>query len=1121
MHLSLPFASHKKDLNVTDDRTILEQIVQLQNTIQTLEAQRAVLGDMAVDAAVDGLRLKIAYLEEHLPFHLEGKGERKLVTCLFCDVVGFTKLSSDRDPEQVISLLNGAMGCIVEAVHRFGGTINRFMGDGVFALFGVPQAYEDHAERAVRAGLAIQSAIATYACRVEEEHGIHRFAVRVGINSGLVVTGRLGGEDGEYTAIGDTVNVASRLEASAEPGTVLIGESTHRLVAPLFVIQSGDTVHLRGKSEPQRAYKVLRPASTPGKVRGIPGLSSPLVGRQAEFTTLVRHLKQLTGQGQGGVILVSGEAGLGKSRLVAEVRTSKDGDQVTWLEGHCRSYGQETYGVWLDLLRRYLGLVEEKDQAAVWNRLRSSITALCPTESADLLPYLASFFRLPLRDTLAEKVRHLPPQDLQRQIFRAIRVVLAALAAARPLVLLLEDLHWVDQASLDLIEALWSLSHQKPILIMGISRPEGGGLWLQAKISEDERCAHIALPPLSLDDSAGLVGNLLRLETLPAWMQETVLRRAEGNPFFVEELIRVLIGEGSIYQAADGWHARAEAETVSLPATLNGVLVSRIDRLAPAAKNVLQTAAVVGRTFRFRVMADLVGDGHLLAHELHNLQQAGLIQESEEQQAEEQRYSFKHALVQEAAYRTLLHAQRSKIHLRVAMTIETIYSQRLEEFYGTLAHHYTQAGARPQAVDYLKRAGDQARAMYANQEAIGFYRRTLALAKKEATTQQVALLHNIGEVSHLIGNYKEAEDHFREALDLLTASNLALVDRSRLLAETWRHLARTYEARGEYAEALDCLERGLAALSDGEDHPEERATLLSFVGWVQMRQGHYQDAIASCQHAMELAEDAQRRDILASAYSFLGMIGYYQGNYNQAIDYHSHSLALKESMGDKAGIAKTCNDLGIILYEQGEYDSALSYYHLALAMCQEIGLRLGQAMSANNLGAIHRRRGQQGEAIRYYQQALEICQEIGNVPGVVMAYNNLGQVYVDKGELEEALLHLEQAMELASACDDLMGTLTACSFLTEAYLAKSKLALALDYGQKSLGWAVEMGFRLGEAESRERLARIHARRGEMKIARQQWTTAWELFSELGHETMAQKVKDELTALDCLQEVQDV
>ena len=697
--------------------------------------------------------------------------ERRTVTILFSDVKGSTAMAEKLDPEDWVEIMEGAFDVLIEPIYRYEGTLVRLMGDAILAFFGAPIAHEDDPERACRAALEIIEGAQRYAARLEEERGISGFNVRVGINTGLVVVGEVGSDlRVEYTAMGDAVNLAARMESAAEAGTILITEDTHKFIAPLFETEALGRKQVKGKAEPVSVYRVLAAKVAPAKLRGIVGLESPLVGREAEFGALREALERLR-VGVGGIVTIVGEAGLGKSRLVAELREQASAD-LQWMEGRCLSYGTSlAYLLWLDVLRGLLGVTVEDSPVAVRDALRERVRTLCPEHFESVYPYLGRLMSLPLEAEDEARIRDLEGEKLKSGTFRAMETLIQCAAGERPLVLVCEDLHWADPTSMELLEQLLALTDRAPLLILCVFRPqtEHGSWRVKETAARLYRHRHtdLWLDPLSAAESEALVGNLLRIEDLPPKLKWRILSHAEGNPFYVEEVIRSLIDSGAIVQdeATGRWQAAQDVSSIPIPDTLQGVLMARIDRLQEEAKRVLQLAAVIGRIFLYRVLAAIAREERELDEYLITLQREEMIRERA--RLPELEYIFKHHLTQEAAYNGLLKKERRVFHRQVAKALERLFSERIEEQVGLLAHHWERAGDAEKATEYLLRAGDQARLLYAHEEAIDYYQRALAFLREGEDYERAArTLMKLGLTYHTAFDFERARQAYEEGFAL-------------------------------------------------------------------------------------------------------------------------------------------------------------------------------------------------------------------------------------------------------------------------------------------------------------------------------------------------------------------
>jgi ABC-type transport system substrate-binding protein/class 3 adenylate cyclase len=669
-------------------------------------------------------------------------GERRVVSVLLADIAGSTTIAEQLGAERSKFLFDEVVRLIAGDVKRFGGTVAQLTGDGLYALFGVPSAHEDDAERAVRAALRIHGALAGYAKEVREAYGIE-LAARIGVNTGpVVLLAEEAPAEERYNALGDTVNVAARLQQHSGPGGVAIGAATARQVEAVFELESLGALELKGKADIVEAFRVA------GEREAAERLPSPLVGRVQELAALDEVLGDLA-DGRGAIVAITGEPGIGKSRLVAEARARFE-DRVRFLGAQGVSYAQDVpYYPLRELLRGFLGLGVADPEARVRLELKTRLAAVLGTRAEDSYPFLASLLGLVLEDDARERLQMLARDSVQRQTHEAVTALLQALSRERPLCLALEDLHFADEPTLELCEELLPLAEQEVVVLLLVYRPDpdlrSWDLGEAARRRFRHRFRELALEPLDLEHGA-LLATSAAGKNLPAGLAAELAERTGGNPLFLEEAAR---------------EAAERGNGAVVPAAIQETLQARLGRLAPASREVAAVASVVGRTFAMPLLERLV-EPEQLQPALSELQRLDLVVEERRRPARE--YRFRHGLVQEAAYATLLDERRRDLHRLVGEALEDLHGDELSEAYGLLARHFAEADEPEKAARYLLEAGDAARVVYADEEAIAQYRRALTfLDRLDDAGRARQVLFKIALSHHVAFDFEAANEAWIEA----------------------------------------------------------------------------------------------------------------------------------------------------------------------------------------------------------------------------------------------------------------------------------------------------------------------------------------------------------------------
>lgn len=697
--------------------------------------------------------------------------ERKHVTALFSDLTGYTSMTEKLDPEQVKEITGRIFTGVKQIVHKYEGFIERVMGDGVLAFFGVPRAHEDDPIRAIYAAKEIHDLVKSLSPQYQEKLGAP-LTMHSGINTGLVVTADVDPEKGTHGVAGDAVNVASRLSGLANPGEILVGHDTHVRAEGVFTFEDLGLRKVKGKAEPIHVFKVLSAKATRGVVRFDRQVSSEMVGRDKELDKLEFQVMKAI-NGEGSVVNVIGEAGIGKSRLIAELKNSHIMRRVSLLEGRAISIGKNlSFHPIIDLLKQWAGIVEDDSEAVGFDKLERAIRAVHPTEANEILPFVAALMGMKLRGKHAERVKGIEGEALEKLIFKNVRELVIKASELRPTVVIMEDLHWADASSLALLEALYHVVEKHRLLFINVFRPGywESEDWTVEKISEflPHHSVEIAIQPLDQQASQALIGYMLDISGLPYALRVQIVERSGGNPFFIEEVVRSLIDEGAIVRSDGSFEVTDKIHSVVIPPTINDVLMARIDRLEERTRELVKVASVIGRSFFDRILKEVADSIEDIDGRLAYLKDLQLIRDRT--RMEELEYLFKHALAQEAAYESTLIQQRKALHLKVAHSIERVFQEKLHEFYGMLAYHYSKGDDLEKAEEYMVKAGEEALRSSASSEALHYYQEGLRLYLDRygtiADPEKIAKFEkNIGIALHNKAQWAKAIEYLEKVLE--------------------------------------------------------------------------------------------------------------------------------------------------------------------------------------------------------------------------------------------------------------------------------------------------------------------------------------------------------------------
>lgn len=986
---------------------------------------------------------------------IDSEANRRTITVLFADLSGFTAMSERLDPEVMQTLQNQLFEELTAAVQSFGGFVDKFIGDALLALFGAPAAHEDDPERAVRAALDMISRTARLSERAKAYAG-SPLLLHVGINTGHVVAGGLGvGVAKSFSVTGDTVNTAQRLQSMAAPGEVLVGPLTHHLTRHAFSYDSLGEVSLKGKMGSVLVHRLKGPLDIPRAARGLDtlGLEAPLVGRDAELARVIGSLDRARG-GAAQLVRLIGEAGIGKTRLVDEfLARIRDEDRFADLavrRAVCSPLGEQSYGALAAVLRSAYGIAQKACAAEAEAKVAEALSelGLATDEAARLMPLYLHVLGLGDPNAL---LRHVEPEQLRRQIFFAIRTIFERRLALSPLLIIVEDLHWADAVSLEALRFLMDRLERTRLMLLFTHRPTP-----ELDQLGSSRISHttLRLPPLGDADGQRLLAAYFRhgWREPPERLFSRILDRAGGNPLFLEEIIRGLIEAGTLERDGAQWRMKSDKAAADIPASIQALLLARLDRLPHQVRLLAQEAAVIGPRLDAGVLGAAATEPARVEAGLELLCDAEIIEEIAGSNSIALRtYRFTQTMLQDVIYQNLLLQRRIELHGRIGAALERLYGnepERLEDLI-LLGHHFSLSASKPKGARYLRAAGDRARASYANDDAIRLYRQALAvlLASGEREPERLVLYERIADLCGAAGRRNTAEEHYQSALEGHRAAE-DRIGEARMLRKLGRLLwdaGKRIKAETHYAEA--------AKLLGGIDAPIEWAHLLQERGRLAFRTGDHVAAASWADEALGYARsvsaDADKHAVLeaaraiAEALNTKGVALARVGRHQEAVREVEQSVAAAEAAGllnvacrgytnlgvlytivDPAKAVEVCRrglDVACRIGDLGFQARLLANFAVACCTftdrCTEEGvpaaekaIEIDRALDQREhlavplivLGQIHQCHFRPDLAALCYNEAIEVANETGEPQQLFPCYDGLATLSLDRGDMPDA-----------------------------------------------------------------------------------------------------------------------
>ncbi len=1054
-----------------------------------------------------GQKLNGDKTKEKIPPGLES--ERKHVTALFSDICAYTPMSEKLDPEELKEITRRIFGGISNIVEKYDGFIEKYAGDSVMALFGVPRVHEDDPIRAIKAACEIHQCVEELSREISNDIG-QSITMHSGINTGLVVTGEVDMKLGSHGVAGDTINLASRLCTLAAPGEILLDADTRRQAEGHFIFEALKPATIKGKAEPVAVYRVSAQRDKPITIHRLSGLRADLVGRKAELTELDEAVKNLR-SGKSSVFSIIGDAGTGKSRLIEEFKASLDPEGIQWLEGHAYAYSQNIpYFPLIDLLNRVLHIEDNDPQEKVRTKIESGVEQLLG-KNQDVVPYVGGLYSLNYPE-----VGGVSPQFWRSHLTQSVQAIFEALAKKAPTVFFMEDLHWADPSFVELLRYA-CLQLRQPAIFLCAYRPTFS-LFTSHQLGGIGQLYHeIRLEDLSLSEAQDMLESLLKTKHIPSELRQLVQQKAEGNPFYLEELVNSLIESETLIQNNGYWETTKPLSESEISSSIHGLISGRLDRLEKENKRILQEASVIGRTFLYEILIKISTFEECLEKGLNTLQGLDLIRTRVLHPDLE--YMFKHPLTQEVAYNGLLKKDRKEIHEQIARVMETLFSDRLSEFYETLAFHFKQGQSLLKAIDYLVRSGEKSLARYAVEESHQYFKEAFDLLsnKPGRTKEEDALLIELLIKWSLVYYYRGDS---REQSELLSAHmELAesLGDKAKLgMFYAWYGMTIWFRER--YTDSYEYLRK---ALKMGEDINDQHLIgyACTWLAWTCAELGAFDEAIANGQRAQEIS-----KNIPADQYLFfksLGAIGYvnfYQGDGEKALKIGKTLLSYGQKHSNIRSMMMGHFMVAFSYLVANDLPPAIETGKKAVQTAQD---PLYSMYSMFLLGVGYLSSGQFQEAEEVLQKAVSDSRALGCelIGTPIQAF--LGLISIIKGQLNPGLEMMEEALQLELKCQRKYWYATIANAIGQVYLQLlgNNVPGAADKAEAYFKTAMEAAEKIGakgvEGQAYLNLGQLNKAMGKNDQTRHCFSRAIQIFEECESVAYLNQAKEAMVSLEAV------
>lgn len=927
-------------------------------------------------------------------------GEKKHVTILFSDLTGYTALMQRLDPEEVKEIMAKIFVEITKAVNNYGGFIEKYVGDAIMALFGTDKSHEDDPIRAIKAAQEIHKRMESLNLYFENATG-GSLKMHTGINSGVVVTGEMKHEQGVHGALGDAINMAYKFMSIAHPGEIVVGPDTYHRAKNSFLFEKNEGTDIKGGREKVETYKVLSNRTEPDKMQRLSGMRADLIGREREISILRKGLNDLK-TGHGSIISVIGNAGTGKSRLIEEFKGLIGMDEIQWREGRAYEYSHDIpYSPLIDLLRRTMLIHEDYTPEQIKSKLESRYRFLL-ADRRDLMPYLASLFSLSY-DSLEE----ISPEMWKAKLREAIQTIMANISSKIPTVICFEDLHWADPSSIKLLRTILS-DFNHPILLVCTYRPPFA-LFEGPPGESDIPHNEIILKDLSSHESYMMIESFLGSADPPEELRLFIETKAEGNPFYIEELLRSLVEMKALTKEDGRWILKRHPGTISMPTTVQGVILARVDRMDGNQKQVLREAAVIGREFPFQILKGITSAKETIYSTVAYLERMDLIRRIES--APQLTYGFKHVLTQEAVYEGLLKKDLRAIHETIGLAMEQLFQERLPEYYEMLSFHFSRGSSTHKAVFYLRKSGDKNVRRYSLPEARNFYAEAFnLLLEKTGKTREDELLLVDTLFDWTVTHYHRAA--YFEMYELLSRYQslvLSLNDKAR----TGMFFIRIGSALSRMERNSEAYRYLNKALEIGEEIGDSRiiAHACAWMITTCADLGLVDEALMRINMIRKTDLYASDEQLFRLTTASLGYVHYFMGNSGTVLEAGNLLVEYGKRNGDTGSLCLGHTCIGMSKFIRGDYPSAID----SLKESTKVSLEPMYVYATKiMMGITYVTCGQFAEAEDILDDILEFSDHHGYSFVSTMALGLSGIVMIAKGNIPEGIDTVNNAIRFCS-----------------------------------------------------------------------------------------------------------